>query len=204
MAELLGLDRVGLADNFFHLGGHSLLATRLAAQIRARLDRELPIRTIFDSPVLGDLARALRDLSQPAVETPLVADRAAAHDSFPLTPVQEAYWLGRQSLVELGEVACHAYVEFRLPSLDLERLTWAWRAVIDRHPMLRAVIEPNGTQRILSEVPPLTIAFADYSQRLSRRCRGCGSRRARGHVASSAALRPLAAVRDPRHARRSR
>ena len=164
VAELLGLERVGLADNFFHLGGHSLLATRLAAQIRSRLDRELPIRTIFDSPVLGDLARALRDLSQPAVETPLVADRAAAHDSFPLTPVQEAYWLGRQSLVELGEVACHAYVEFRLPSLDLERLAWAWRAVIDRHPMLRAVIEPNGTQRILSEVPPLTIAFADYSK----------------------------------------
>jgi amino acid adenylation domain-containing protein len=35
--------------------------------------------------------------------------------------------------------------------------------VIDRHPMLRAVIEPNGTQRILAEVPPFTIAFADYS-----------------------------------------
>ena len=164
VAELLGLERVGLADNFFHLGGHSLLATRLAAQIRSRLERELPIRTIFDAPVLGDLARALRDLSQPVGEAPLVADRAAAHDPFPLTPVQEAYWLGRQSLVELGEVACHVYVEFKLPALDLDRLAWAWRVVIDRHPMLRAVIEPNGTQRILAEVPPFTIAFADYSE----------------------------------------
>ena len=54
----------GLADNFFHLGGHSLLATRLAAQIRARLGRELPIRTIFDTPALGDLAHALRGLPQ--------------------------------------------------------------------------------------------------------------------------------------------
>ena len=92
--------------------------------------------------------------SAPVGEAPLLADPAAAHDPFPLTPVQEAYWLGRQSLVELGEVACHVYVEFRLRTLDLERLTWAWRTVIDRHPMLRTVIEPAGTQRILAEVPP--------------------------------------------------
>ena len=139
-----------LADNFFHLGGHSLMATRLAARIRARLGRELPIRTIFDKPVLGDLARASAALSRVGDRAPLVADPAAAHAPFPLTPVQEAYWLGRQSLVELGEVACHVYVEIRFRTLDVERLTGAWRAVIDRHPMLRAVIAPDGTQRILA------------------------------------------------------
>src|ERR1035438_3098627 len=62
VAELLGVACVGLADNFFYLGGHSLLATRLAAQIRTRLGRELPLRTIFEMPVLGDLARTLRSL----------------------------------------------------------------------------------------------------------------------------------------------
>ena len=64
--EILGLERVGLADNFFHLGGHSLMATRLAAHIRARLGRELPIRTIFETPVLGDLARACALFPRPA------------------------------------------------------------------------------------------------------------------------------------------
>ena len=75
VGELLGLERVGLADNFFHLGGHSLLATRLAAQIRVRLGRELPIRAVFDAPVLGDLARVLRSL--PKAGLPLRRARAA-------------------------------------------------------------------------------------------------------------------------------
>ncbi len=57
VAELLGIERVGLADNFFHLGGHSLLAARLAAQIGSRLERDLPIRAIFEYPILQDLAK---------------------------------------------------------------------------------------------------------------------------------------------------
>ena len=57
VAEVLGLERVGLSDdNFFHLGGHSLLATRLAAQIGTRLERDLPIRAIFEYPLLQELA----------------------------------------------------------------------------------------------------------------------------------------------------
>jgi thioesterase domain-containing protein len=56
VAELLGLPRVGLADNFFRLGGHSLMAARLAARVLTRLGHELPIRTIFEYPILRDLA----------------------------------------------------------------------------------------------------------------------------------------------------
>ena len=59
VAKLLGLKRVGLADHFFHLGGHSLLAVRLAAQVRHRLGRELPVHAVFDHPVLGELARCI-------------------------------------------------------------------------------------------------------------------------------------------------
>jgi amino acid adenylation domain-containing protein/non-ribosomal peptide synthase protein (TIGR01720 family) len=59
VAELLGIERAGLADNFFHLGGHSLIATRLALQVRARLGRELPVLTIFEHPVLGALAKQI-------------------------------------------------------------------------------------------------------------------------------------------------
>ena len=201
MAELLGLERVGLADNFFHLGGHSLMATRLAAQVRTRLGRELPIRTIFDTPVIGELARALTTSREPVnTAPPLRADPGAAHTPFPLTPVQEAYWLGRQHLVDLGEVACHVYAELRLRTLDLDRLTRAWQAVIDRHPMLRAVIEPDGTQRVLPEVPPFRIAFADHSDAPAAEAEAgaCAVREAMSHQVLPCERWPLFEVRVTR------
>jgi len=62
--EILGLERIGAADNFFQLGGHSLLVMRLVAAVKTTFDVELPIRVLFDIQDVQGMAAYL-DVSRP-------------------------------------------------------------------------------------------------------------------------------------------
>lgn len=54
--ELLGIDGVGVDDNFFDLGGHSVHVVRLVNTIRTRVKVDVPLRAVFESPTPAEFA----------------------------------------------------------------------------------------------------------------------------------------------------
>lgn len=62
-SEVLKIERIGLDDSFFELGGHSLLAAQMVARIKKHLGVSLPLRTLFEKPLLSELAAAVAALS---------------------------------------------------------------------------------------------------------------------------------------------
>jgi amino acid adenylation domain-containing protein len=68
LSPLLGLDQVGVTDNFFMLGGHSLLGTQLISHIRGAFGVELALRTLFDAPTIEELSLEIERLVMARVE----------------------------------------------------------------------------------------------------------------------------------------
>jgi yersiniabactin nonribosomal peptide synthetase len=162
--ELLNVTAVGLGANFFELGGDSLIAVQLNGRLKKDLGIELPLRAIFDNACVRDLAAAIAKQGRTALESEMpeiTPDPAHRYDQFPLTEVQQAYWIGRMGPFELGNVPCQVYLEFEAADWDLERLAHAWQSLIDRHEMLRAEFLPAGTQRIMESAAPFELKVVD-------------------------------------------
>ncbi|HSS52915.1 MAG TPA: amino acid adenylation domain-containing protein, partial [Thermoanaerobaculia bacterium] len=167
-SEVLGIEQVGVRDDFFALGGQSLLATQVISRVRRALAVEVPLRLLFERPTIAALAAEIQRSLRPqdaadagAALQQIVPDPENRHLPFPLTDVQQAYLIGRSDVFALGQVSTHGYSEINLRGVDLQRLAAAYRHLIERHDMLRAIVHPDGRQEILASVPPYEIATLD-------------------------------------------
>ena len=161
-AQVLGVDRVGIDDNFFALGGHSLLATRLISRIRSALDVEIAIRSLFEAPTVEGLAGALAegDAARPALRP------MARPAEIPLSFAQRRLWFLNR--LEGAGATYTIPIALRLTGgLDRAALEMALGDLVERHESLRTVFPDTlgvPRQQVLEAAagrPRLTISEID-------------------------------------------
>src|SRR5207248_8831374 len=83
--KVLGVEDIGINDNFFALGGHSLMAVRLFAQIERKLGVRLPLSALFQSATIAGLAGLVeRERGADTAEWPSLVQLRAGNSQPPL------------------------------------------------------------------------------------------------------------------------
>lgn len=94
-------------------------------------------------------------------------------DSFPLSPIQKSYLVGRDPVYDLGGINTHYYMELEIDAtVNVALLENAWNEVIAHDDALRLVISAKGTQRVLETAPKYSIEIVELEnaeQRLEKR-----------------------------------
>ncbi|MEU8026034.1 amino acid adenylation domain-containing protein [Micromonospora haikouensis] len=182
-AEVLGVERIGVEDDLTGAATPQRLRQAVSALAASRYGVDLApdrVASVARAAALIEAARVDQPTDggdddgdegydgddEPFGDLPPMAHHPDdRYEPFPLTDTQQAYWIGRSDAVELGSVGCHGYWEWCSGDLDVDRFRAAWARVLQRHDMLRAVIRPDGTQRVLADPPAYEIPVLDLRDR---------------------------------------
>ncbi|PND48959.1 long-chain fatty acid--CoA ligase, partial [Rhodococcus sp. ENV425] len=149
-AEVLGLDRVGLDDDFFALGGNSLIATQVVSRIGAALDASVPLRLLFENSTVETLAARIDGHDGPARRAPLVPQPRP--ERVPLSLAQQRMWFLNR--FDPDSTANNIPVAVRMSGrLEVPALEEAVCDVLARHESLRTVypdLDGYGYQKVLA------------------------------------------------------
>ncbi|KAA0016498.1 non-ribosomal peptide synthetase, partial [Antrihabitans cavernicola] len=168
-ADVLGIEQVGLDDDFFALGGNSLVATRVVARIGAALGVRLPVRALFDAPTVEALA-ARSEMRTGATVLPTLTARPRP-DRIPLSMAQQRMWFLNRFDTESAVNNVPAAIRLS-GALDLAALRLALGDVVARHETLRTrypehdgvasqIVLPARQQ--LPELTPIQVAESDLA-----------------------------------------
>jgi acyl carrier protein len=137
--EVLKLPAVGRGDNFFNLGGHSLLVTHVIMRVRDILNVELPIRSLFESPTVAELAELINQQISEGKQGELAAiERVSRAGELPLSYSQQRMWF-YEHLAD-GSASFHIPLGVRFKGrLNHAAIEQTFGEIIRRHESLRTV-----------------------------------------------------------------
>jgi amino acid adenylation domain-containing protein len=191
-ADVLGLPRVGIHDNFFGLGGHSLLAPRIVLRLRDAFGAEVPVRALFQHPTVAGLAGVVAEAQGESrdAEPPLVRSVTRGAPQ-PLSSAQLRFWRRRGEGRGTANSPLGARVSGPLNAAALER---SLAEVVRRHEVLRSsILEIDGEPaQVVRCDAPLAMPLVDLA------ALPAGPRESElHHLGAQAASYPFDLAREP-------
>lgn len=134
-SELLGLEKIGVHENFFEIGGHSLSAVRVLSRVGREYGLDLDLQMFFNAPTIETFSRTLETLSQKSVPVSSLKPRAKQQIS-PLSYPQQMLWIVNQVH---PSTPCYNIAEsFQIEGdLNVDAVQWALTQIVRRHEALR-------------------------------------------------------------------
>lgn len=163
--QVLDVAGIGIDDDFFDLGGDSLIAAVMSTRLHEAFGLEIQIGTLFDFPILSELARTIDDSRQFETRNTFASpvQRSQADTIIPLTYNQESVWhLARTT--DSATVPIISRCSRITGPLDVKVLTKCIRALFQRHEMLRTSFSMvNGhPAQIVHEASEVPLGFYDF------------------------------------------
>jgi amino acid adenylation domain-containing protein len=164
-AEVLNIDKgkIGVRHNFFELGGHSLRATILVALIQQRLHARVSMKDIFQMPTIRQLAQFVEEGRK--IEYTGISP-AEKREYYPLSSAQTRLYFIHQ--IDAGGISYNMPMILKTAGeLDTERLTAAFRSLIQRHETFRTSfrqLEGEGVVQVVHDAVDFSIDYHEASE----------------------------------------
>jgi len=161
-AQMLGVEQVGINDNFFDLGGHSLLATQMISRLRDSFRVELPLLTLFENPTVTTLAKIIEHKErEESVCLPGIRP-VSREGTLPLSFSQERVWFIQQ--LNPTNRAYHVQSTLRFTGrLDVAALRKSLSEIVRRHEIFRTTFPAVDGQpvQVIHKAYPVDLPVVD-------------------------------------------
>ncbi|MEH2230449.1 MAG: amino acid adenylation domain-containing protein [Nostoc sp.] len=163
-SDVLGLEKVGIHDNFFALGGHSLSAMQVIARLRETFKVELPISCLFDYPTVVELDRQISEYRQKdlVIITPSLKPVPRNTKELPISLTQLEFWILAQ--LHPGIPVYNIPLAYRLTGLlNVTALAQSLVEIVRRHETLRTTFAIANRQVVqkIAQQPILPFSAVD-------------------------------------------
>jgi len=162
----LGLDQVGIYDNFFDIGGNSIRATKVVSWIRNTYNVELPLKAIFEYQTLEGFAEAVRTAIKSGEKTKYPPiEPLEKREYYEVSHAQKRLWYLDKVVPDSPFYNIPGAVLLENSKIDIDLMRKAMQAVVDRHESLRTTLKTIDGKpvQVIADTLDFEIPLIDFS-----------------------------------------